>query len=193
MGFFLGKRSKNGWHVGFGSNGFYVAKTAPDGSYFGWSAGGKGKQEKSKPMTARQRAVVAGMILMAAALVWWGLSAWEAQVKADQQAQAQEKLTAALTEQINEIDVMKYHTALDIALNPREDGLMDADFRFTIGPDRNVETYLNYASVLLKRVDPDLLEHLASVTLEVWEPVSGSASQREWTLTEKHAAGDAAD
>lgn len=179
MGFFLGKRTGNGWHVGYGSNGMHVGKSTPGGWYFGWSGGGK--RAKGAPLTARERAVVAGFILLAAALVWWGLSAWEAQVKADQQAQAQEKLTAALIEQINEIDVMKYHTALDIALNSREDGLMDADLRFTIGPDRNVETYLNYASVLLKLVDPELLDQLASVTLEAREPISGTEACREWT------------
>lgn len=178
MGFFLGKRTGNGWHVGYGSNGMHVGKSTPGGWYFGWSGG---KRAKGAPMTPRERAVVAGFILLAAALVWWGLSAWEAQVKADQQAQAQEKLTAALIEQINEIDVMKYHTALDIALNSREDGLMDADLRFTIGPDMNVETYLNYASVLLKRVDPELLDQLASVTLEAREPISGTEACREWT------------
>lgn len=58
---------------------------------------------------------------------------------------------------------------------------MDADLRFTIGPDMNVETYLNYASVLLKRVDPELLDQLASVTLEAREPISGTEACREWT------------
>ena len=182
MGFFLGKRTGNGWHVGYGSNGMHVGKSTPGGWYFGWSGG---KRAKGAPMTARERAVVAGFILLVAGLLWWGLSAWEAQIKADQQAQAQEQLTAALEAQIQEIDIMKSHTALDLSLTPREDGRMDADIRFTLVPDMNAETYLNYASVLLQRVDPDLLEHLALVTLEAQEPVSGAEAQREWDLTAK--------
>ena len=74
MGFFLGKRTGNGWHVGYGSNGMHVGKSTPGGWYFGWSGGGK--RAKGAPLTARERAVVAGFILLAAALVWWGLSAW---------------------------------------------------------------------------------------------------------------------
>lgn len=71
MGFFLGKRTGNGWHVGYGSNGMHVGKSTPGGWYFGWSGGGK--RAKGAPLTARERAVVAGFILLAAALVWWGL------------------------------------------------------------------------------------------------------------------------
>ena len=106
MGFFLGKRTGNGWHVGYGSNGMHVGKSTPGGWYFGWSGG---KRAKGAPMTPRERAVVAGIILIVAGLMWWGLSAWDAQIKADQQAKAQAKLTAALTEQLQAIDVMKYH------------------------------------------------------------------------------------
>ena len=35
MGFFLGKRTGNGWHVGYGSNGMHVGKSTPGGWYFG--------------------------------------------------------------------------------------------------------------------------------------------------------------
>lgn len=182
MGFFLGKRTGNGWHVGYGSNGMHVGKSTPGGWYFGWSGG---KRAKGAPLTARERAVVAGFILLVAGLLWWGLSAWEAQIKADQQAQAQEKLTAALIEQINEIDVMKYHTALDIALNSREDGLMDADICFTLTPGKDGKGYLTYASAVLRQVDPELLDQLASVTLEAREPIPGTDTYQEWDLTVK--------
>lgn len=182
MGFFMGKRYKSGWHVGFGRNGFYVAKEDPDGSYFGWSADSQGTQKQVEPMTPRERAVVAGIILIVAGLMWWGLSAWDAQIKADQQAKAQEKLTAALTEQLQAIDVMKYHSALDIVLTPRENGRMDADIRYTLVPGKDGEDYLIYASAMLRQVDSELLDQLASVTLEAWEPIPGSDSYREWSV-----------
>lgn len=179
MGFFLGKRTGNGWHVGYGSNGMHVGKSTPGGWYFGWSGG---KRAKGAPMTPRERAVVAGIILIVAGLMWWGLSAWDAQIKADQQAKAQAKLTAALTEQLQAIDVMKYHSALDIVLTPRENGRMDADIRYTLVPGKDGEDYLIYASAMLRQVDSELLDQLASVTLEAREPIPGSDSYREWTV-----------
>ena len=179
MGFFLGKRTGNGWHVGYGSNGMHVGKSTPGGWYFGWSGG---KRAKGAPMTPRERAVVAGIILIVAGLMWWGLSAWDAQIKADQQAKAQAKLTAALTEQLQAIDVMKYHSALDIVLTPRENGRMDADIRYTLVPGKDGEDYLIYASAMLRQVDSELLDQLASVTLEAWEPIPGSDSYREWSV-----------
>ena len=187
MGFFLGKRFKDGWHVGYGNNGMHVGKSTPGGWYFGWFGGGK--RAKGAPMTARERAVLAGFILLVAGLLWWGLSAWEAQIKADQQAQAQEELAASVIAQWEEIDPLHSHSDMEVALTPREDGRMDAAITFTLIPGTGHAGYLDYALSVLETIDPDTLAQLGTVTLEARERAPGVESEARWTLEAGEAAG----